>query len=121
MIDTEAPTPHEGLDEALSLARKHGVRIALTNPCFELWLILHFKDVTRYSTSDSAQKDLEKLGVCGYSAARKHLDYDAVRAGYAQARKRAQALRQRAVNGHRHNPWTDVDVLIELLREARQV
>ncbi|MFF5772598.1 RloB family protein [Streptomyces californicus] len=120
VIDVEAPTPHRGLDEALGLARKHDVSVALTNPCFELWLMLHFADVTRYSTSASAQRDLEKLGICGYTAARKHVEYDALRAGYDEARKRAQALRQGAAEGHRKNPWTDVDVLIESLREARR-
>ncbi|MFF6908243.1 RloB family protein [Streptomyces sp. NPDC012389] len=119
VIDVEAPAPHDGLDSALDLARRNGVEVALTNPCFELWIMLHFKDVTRYSTSNEAQRALEKLGVCGYSTSRKHLSYDALRDGFGQARDRAEALRQRASKGHRHNPWTDVDRLVALLKAAR--
>ncbi|MFE2291359.1 RloB domain-containing protein [Streptomyces sp. NPDC059452] len=32
---------------------------------------------------------------------------------------RAEALRQQATKGHRHNPWTDVDRLVGLLKAAR--
>ncbi|MFF2329165.1 MULTISPECIES: RloB family protein [unclassified Streptomyces] len=46
VIDVEAPVPHEGLADALKLAGQHGIEVALTNPCFELWLLLHFKDVS---------------------------------------------------------------------------
>ncbi|RPK61044.1 hypothetical protein EES43_16150 [Streptomyces sp. ADI96-02] len=119
VIDVEAPTPHDGLDEALELARQHEVRVALTNPCFELWVMLHFRNVTRYSTSDQAQRELEKLGACGYATGRKHVEYDTLRDGFGQARDRAEALRLRASKGHRQNPWTDVDRLVALLRAAR--
>lgn len=119
VIDVEAPRPHAGLDEALELARQHEVEVALTNPCFELWVMLHFRDVTSYSTSDQAQRALEKLNACGYAAHRKHVEYEALRDGFAQARDRAEALRLRAPKGHRQNPWTDVDRLVALLRAAR--
>lgn len=119
MIDVEAPAPHDGLDGALELARRHGVAVALSNPCFELWIMLHFKDVTRYNTSDGAQRELERLGACGYSTVRKHLSYETLRDGFGQARDRAETLRQRAPKGHRQNPWTDVDRLVGLLKAAR--
>ncbi|MEV1044347.1 RloB family protein [Streptomyces sp. NPDC049916] len=120
VIDVEAPTPHGRLDSALELARQHGIEVALTNPCFELWVMLHFQDVTSYKTSDQAQRELEKLGGCGYSTARKHIAYDSLRNGFEQARSRAEALRSRSSKGHRQNPWTDVDRLVTLLRAARQ-
>ncbi|MCX4675226.1 RloB family protein [Streptomyces sp. NBC_01433] len=119
VIDVEAPIPHDGLDKAVELARRHGVEVALTNPCFELWIMLHFADVTRYSTSDDAQRALEKLGTCGYSLSRKHLAYDSLREGFGQARERAEALRRRTPKGHRQNPWTDVDRLVGMLKAAR--
>ncbi|MEU9712565.1 RloB family protein [Streptomyces sp. NPDC047967] len=119
VIDVEAPRPHDGLDSALELARQHGIEVALTNPCFELWIMLHFHDVTGYRTSDQAQKELERLGGCGYATSRKHLVYDTLRDGFEQARNRAEMLRSRSSKGHRHNPWTDVDRLVDLLRAAR--
>ncbi|MFI5756228.1 RloB family protein [Streptomyces sp. NPDC051569] len=67
VIDVEAPRQHPGLREALDLAARHGIEVALTNPCFELWLLPHFAEVSCYHTSESAQKALEKQGACGYA------------------------------------------------------
>ena len=33
---------HSTLNEAQSLARREGVKVAFSKPCFELWLLLHF-------------------------------------------------------------------------------
>lgn len=119
VIDVEAPVPHDGLAAALKLARQHGVQVALTNPCFELWLLLHFKDISGYCTSAEAQRALERLDACGYSVDRKHLEYESLRAGHGRAEQRAQALRERTTKGYADNPWTDVDRLVGRLRAAR--
>ncbi|MFJ1644829.1 RloB family protein [Streptomyces sp. NPDC088258] len=119
VIDVEAPRPHPGLSQALELAERHGVEVVLTNPCFELWLLLHFADVHGYHTSESAQKALERLDACGYTAARKHVSYEKLRDGHERARDGAQALRKRGSDGYRSNPWTDMDRLVERLRAAR--
>jgi hypothetical protein len=36
---------HEGIPEAIRRAKKAGVEVALSNPAFELWLLLHFDAV----------------------------------------------------------------------------
>ncbi|MER0242846.1 RloB family protein [Streptomyces sp. HSW2009] len=123
VVDVEAPAPHASLDEAIALARRSGVRMALSNPCFELWLLLHIKHVLAYQTSADAQRALEKDGACGYAVQRKHLDYVKLAgpdgARHAQAEARAQKLRAGTDRGHQANPWTDVDILVGLLHEAR--
>ncbi|WP_420080425.1 RloB family protein [Streptomyces sp. JL4002] len=123
VVDVEAPTPHPSLDEAVQLARRAGVNMALSNPCFELWLLLHFKDVSAYQTSASVQTALERAADCGYTVRRKHLDYAKLRgsdgARHAKAKGRAESLRMGTEVGHRANPWTDVDILVELLRRGK--
>ncbi|MFD8484086.1 RloB family protein [Kitasatospora sp. NPDC059673] len=125
VVDVEAPKAHPSLDEALVLARRAGVKVALTNPCFEFWLLLHLHNLTSYQTTAAAQTALEKSGVCGYSAQRKHLDYVGLRGPgderYMNARERAGRLRARSEDAHRTNPWTNVDELVDLLRDARGV
>ncbi len=37
--------PLERIVHAIDLATKNGICISLTNPCFELWLALHYQDV----------------------------------------------------------------------------
>ncbi|MET3429170.1 hypothetical protein BJ973_008382 [Actinoplanes tereljensis] len=56
VFDVEWPTPHPGLREALKLAADHDIHIALTNPCFELWLALHFDDCTAWLDNDGARR-----------------------------------------------------------------
>ncbi|MFG2307511.1 RloB family protein [Streptomyces sp. NPDC048566] len=123
VVDVEAPIAHPSLDEAVKLAREAGISIALSNPCFELWLLLHLRGVSAYQTSASVQAALEKAADCGYTVQRKHLDYMKLRgpdgARYAEARRRAEKLRMKSELGHRTNPWTDVDLLVEVLRQDK--
>lgn len=122
-MDVEAPTAHPDLDRALRMARDEDLNVALSNPCFELWLLLHFQDLRGYRTSEAAQKLLETHTACGYHADRKHLKYAPLRALHPAAVERAEALRAAVPPGragHRANPWTDVDVLVEGLLAQRR-
>lgn len=42
VFDVEWPHNHPGLAEAVAVAAGNGIRLAISNPCFELWLALHF-------------------------------------------------------------------------------
>lgn len=69
IIDVEAPTPHSSLDQVYQKIRdfkpKKGYHteliLALSNPCFEYWYILHFKKTSRsFQSSDEVKKELKK-------------------------------------------------------------
>ncbi|MEV5709909.1 RloB family protein [Actinoallomurus sp. NPDC052274] len=36
----------QDIEDAVSLARRQGIGVAVSNPCFELWLLLHFDQHT---------------------------------------------------------------------------
>lgn len=55
VFDVEAPKPHPGLQDAVVMARDNGIRVAVSNPCFELWLILHFADRTAWLDTATAE------------------------------------------------------------------
>jgi hypothetical protein len=40
---------HPNFARAIDLADRHGIKLAMSNPCLELWFILHFEDQTAYS------------------------------------------------------------------------
>lgn len=54
LFDVEWPTNHPNLPEAMQLANEHGIKVAISNPCFELWLSLHFTHHTDRLDSDEA-------------------------------------------------------------------
>jgi hypothetical protein len=61
IFDVEWPQHHPHLREAITLAHAHGVHLAISNPCFELWLILHLEEHARFVDTDSAERLSRKL------------------------------------------------------------
>lgn len=119
VFDVESPTPHPSLDEAITLAGRSKVRCGISNPCFELWLILHLKDQWGWLTTDDACGHLMRLP-CGYDRHGKRFDYDLLRRHREIAADRADALGARfddPVPPRERNPWTSVH---ELFRELQQ-
>jgi hypothetical protein len=87
----EWPVNHPRLKEALDLARRHGVQVAVSNPCFELWLVLHSQGCTAWLTSDDARRlrrDLDGQRDKGLTGSR-------YMPGRAVAARRARELEQR--------------------------
>jgi len=60
VIDVEAPQPHPTLDEAYDRAQKRGFNLALSNPCFEFWFLLHFERTSQQMTSKKAKQLVKK-------------------------------------------------------------
>lgn len=56
LFDVEWPRNHPNLDGAIALAGRHGIRLAVSNPCFEIWLILHREFWTRWLDNGEARR-----------------------------------------------------------------
>ena len=56
VFDVEWPKHHPNLTEALDLARRHLIKVAVSNPCFEVWLIMHFQNQTGFLDNDEARR-----------------------------------------------------------------
>ena len=56
VFDVEWPRNHPGLGEAIKQARENQIRLAVSNPCFELWLILHFQDHGGWLENNDARR-----------------------------------------------------------------
>lgn len=101
---------------AASEARRHQVRLAISNPCFELWLLLHHADCRAYCAG--CADVIRRL--------RKHLpEYDKSRlnfahfaAGVGDAVKRARDL-DATGSDHNRNPSTGVWRLVERIGVQR--
>ena len=56
VLDVEHIAHEAKLDEALGLAKKHNIRVFLSHPSFEVWLISHFERTAHYfDNGDSAE------------------------------------------------------------------
>ncbi|MCY3637187.1 MAG: RloB family protein [bacterium] len=60
IFDVEQPKKHSRLNEAMGLANDLGIQVAVSNPCFELWLLLHFEDKTAALTTSAAKRELAR-------------------------------------------------------------
>lgn len=73
VFDVEWPRNHPGLEEAIQQARANGIKLAVSNPCFELWLILHFQDRGAWLDNNQARRlrrQLDGSGDKGLDAAK---------------------------------------------------
>jgi RloB-like protein len=52
---------HERFEDAMSLCERQGINVARSNPCFEIWLILHHEDCHKPLTRHEAQSRLQQL------------------------------------------------------------
>jgi len=106
---------HPNLLEAKQQAEDNGLRLAVSNPCFELWILLHFQDQRAHQERGWIQ-----------AACREHLPdfvkevpYYRVQPTYANAVARAKALEkwQAAQDRPGGNPCTAVHELTERIAE----
>ncbi len=84
---------HPDVTQAISRAKQKGVNTAFSNPCFELWLVLHKRTQTRYIERQEVQKSARKLGLIKGKALNKDLFTDILN-GYEDAKRRARELDQ---------------------------
>lgn len=55
---------HPNFAQAIDLANRHGIKLAISNPCIELWFILHFENRTTYLERQAAQRRAAELLGC---------------------------------------------------------
>lgn len=63
IFDVEWPKNHPNLNSAILLAQEKDIKLAISNPCFEVWLILHHKELNKFDNTaavESASRALDK-------------------------------------------------------------
>jgi hypothetical protein len=94
VFDVEWPRNHPGLSAAVKQARENNIDLAITNPCFELWLILHFTTHGAWLENDEARRLRRRLD----GSPDKSLDAARYMPLIADAARRAAALERRHQN-----------------------
>jgi len=114
MFDIDA---HPNMAEASQKAMANGIGLAISNPCLELWFILHFEDRTAYLSRHDAQSRSSELLACGKNLSRQAMGLLFDQYEDAQARAhRLDAKHEGDGSPARSNPSSSVWALIESIR-----
>lgn len=112
---------NEALTQARATAEKEAYSLLISNPCFELWYLLHLRYTTAHLPDyDAVKKALEQVGIKDYE---KHNDlYEQLSSETLEAIKRAKRLEAHQVEngfalplGIDTNPFTEIYRLVEKL------
>jgi len=74
VVDVEAPQPHAKISEALCKAKDLGIDVALSNPCFEYWLLLHFEHTGSYFATNRSVRDALRQHIPAYDKSKDIID-----------------------------------------------
>jgi len=104
---------HPNFDQAVDMARQNEIELAISNPCFELWLLLHFRESPGAQHRHLIQRKMKEF-VVDYE---KRVDFERFRDGVANAVARAERLEVDAVEMDEafRNPTTGVYRLVRSL------
>ena len=105
---------HPNVQNAIQQARDNGIFTAVSNPCFELWILLHYQDQFAFLRRDQAQAECRKH-IVGFE---KLIPFEIVHSRYEEALKRAIALEKWQLEQKRPggNPSTTVHKLTERIK-----
>lgn len=126
VLDVEDTSRTDALTEALTLARREGIRVFLSNPSFEVWLLAHFERTTRhFADSGAVEAHLQHAHWrqhfhCDYDKADSQL-YDKLAARMNDAVENAEWTLTHGADGRtcrERNSSTEVGQLIVRLRSA---
>lgn len=106
---------HPLVPDALQQARANGLKVAVSNPCFELWLVLHFQDQRAFIDRHAIQRVYARI----MSERTKHVDFPTLHSNYPIARDRANWLARYHIELEQagENPSTGVVALTERILE----
>lgn len=106
------------IDDIRMSATRSSIQTGVSNPCFELWLVLHKAEQTAYITSDKVKRRAEALRLInGKEIA--ETGWSCLLDNYEDAKARAIALKrmhQQKGSPTGSNPSTDVWRLVDVLR-----
>ncbi|WP_428263610.1 RloB family protein [Haliangium sp.] len=106
---------HTSFAQAIDKARANGLKIAISIPCFEFWLLLHYEYTTRPFTD---YNDIRRNNLSAHCPDyhKSKVNWDDVLTRLETAKVHAKRVRASQESGEQYpNPSTTVDLLVEHL------
>lgn len=109
---------HATFDEAKTLADRESVRLAVSNPCFELWLLLHYEHQGGHISCQEVIRTFQAY----HPEYDKVMNFSELHDHYDDARQRARRLwrERRRAQDRGGNPSTRVYSLTEQIRQTAE-
>ena len=113
---------HPNFSDAVVLCENNGIKVGRSNPCFEVWLILHVKDYGAINDSHNVQKIYSSLKPSDKKSRNNQGCFSELVKNVEDAEMRAekQLKLRRQENNSYGNPSTTVGRLTKSLREANE-
>ncbi|WP_083819172.1 RloB family protein [Komagataeibacter oboediens] len=109
---------HEDVKYVLDTCKEIGIKTAFSNPCFELWLILHFVDYDKDEHRHQTQKFCESICI-GYEKDKRKLpEMSALMPNVENAENRAEIMEKRRSEDGAEAPLTTVYRLTKVIRNG---
>lgn len=109
------------IPQAQKVAEENGILCALSNPCFEIWLLWHAAEGGAFLSSRQAQEKAQQCGVL-LSAKQKKIHLPTLVGKYSEARIRAKRAEQTHREANRNfphdNPKSDVHFLVDQILDG---
>lgn len=105
---------HQSLEAACNLARQEGISLAISSPCFEIWLLWHYANHAAWISGSEALELLKSR----HGFAGKNLPANFPFPQYEAAALRAAACPPNPVAHRPPNPHSSVALLVGVLRAA---
>ncbi len=119
VFDTERVDTNPKLNDAMQKARAHNINIAISNPCFEFWLLLHDEYTTApFVKCENVIRRIKERYIADYDKTNIPVIHY-IPAKVPQAIINAAKCRQHHHDaGVKGNPSTDVDKLVREMNDA---
>lgn len=111
---------HPACNDAIVRALGNDINVAVSNPCIELWFVLHYEDQMAYIDRKAAQRRSKELLRCSKSLSDEALDDLTSR--HREASKRARRLDDKHTKDgspSRSNPSSNVWQLVDRMIDGR--
>lgn len=108
------------LKDAKKAAAAAGVKVAFSNPCFEVWILMHYRNVDGALNQRNAQSELSRRMPKYNHSKGAEVDYDAIKSAYplAVGRGKTSERRRREDGKPEGNPFSGVFKLTEAIKVA---
>lgn len=118
VFDTERADTNPKLNDALQKAKDHNINVALSNPCFEFWILLHDEYTTaQFAKCENVIRRIKERHLPDYEKGR--VDADKYIPKIPAAVYNSERCREyHKTAGASGNPSTAVDLLVREMNEA---